>query len=154
MVGGFAHGRRQCDARRREKRRETGAGTTLSEGRVARPRAVNRGCLADRPHGPITACRRSWPSLARPSNMAAAHLGYAVQTEIGPGDNFDSLTSHVLPALIRRFHEAKEEKLGEVVVWVWQAGCASSCMLMISLGPSCSASTSTTSMSTSIAEPG
>jgi GDP-L-fucose synthase len=35
----------------------------------------------------------------------------------GPGDNFDPLTSHVLPALIRRFHEAKEEELGEVVVW-------------------------------------
>ena len=25
----------------------------------------------------------------------------------GPGDNFDLETSHVLPALIRRFHEAK-----------------------------------------------
>ena len=35
----------------------------------------------------------------------------------GPGDNFDPLTSHVLPALIRRFHEAKEEKLSNVVVW-------------------------------------
>lgn len=35
----------------------------------------------------------------------------------GPGDNFDPLTSHVLPALIRRFHEAKESDLGEVVVW-------------------------------------
>ena len=27
----------------------------------------------------------------------------------GPGDNFDLETSHVLPALIRRFHEAKEQ---------------------------------------------
>jgi GDP-L-fucose synthase len=35
----------------------------------------------------------------------------------GPGDNFDPLTSHVLPALIRRFHEAKEEERSEVVVW-------------------------------------
>ncbi len=35
----------------------------------------------------------------------------------GPGDNFDPLTSHVLPALIPRFHEAKEKDLGEVVVW-------------------------------------
>ena len=26
----------------------------------------------------------------------------------GPGDNFDLATSHVLPALIRKFHEAKE----------------------------------------------
>jgi GDP-L-fucose synthase len=35
----------------------------------------------------------------------------------GPGDNFDQLTSHVLPALIRKFHEAKEAQLREVVVW-------------------------------------
>jgi GDP-L-fucose synthase len=34
----------------------------------------------------------------------------------GPGDNFDLKTSHVLPALIRKFHEAKESK-GEVVLW-------------------------------------
>jgi GDP-L-fucose synthase len=35
----------------------------------------------------------------------------------GPGDNFDLLTSHVLPALIRRFHEAKEAEAAEVAVW-------------------------------------
>lgn len=35
----------------------------------------------------------------------------------GPGDNFDPLTSHVLPALIRKFHEAKVEGHSEVVVW-------------------------------------
>jgi len=35
----------------------------------------------------------------------------------GPGDNFDLQTSHVLPALIRKFHEAKEEGRKEVVVW-------------------------------------
>jgi GDP-L-fucose synthase len=35
----------------------------------------------------------------------------------GPNDNFDLRTSHVLPALIRRFHEAKERGEGEVVVW-------------------------------------
>jgi GDP-L-fucose synthase len=35
----------------------------------------------------------------------------------GPGDNFDPLTSHVLPALIRRFQEAKKAELAEVVVW-------------------------------------
>ena len=35
----------------------------------------------------------------------------------GPGDNFDALNSHVLPALIRRFHEAKAAELAEVVVW-------------------------------------
>lgn len=35
----------------------------------------------------------------------------------GPGDNFDAETSHVIPALIRKFLEAKEEKRDSVVVW-------------------------------------
>ncbi|MCZ7651559.1 MAG: GDP-L-fucose synthase [Thermoanaerobaculia bacterium] len=35
----------------------------------------------------------------------------------GPGDNFDLVSSHVLPALIRRFHEAKEAGEREMVVW-------------------------------------
>ncbi|MGW1952363.1 GDP-L-fucose synthase family protein [Streptomyces sp. NPDC001920] len=35
----------------------------------------------------------------------------------GPGDNFDPESSHVLPALIRRFHEAERDGLDEVVLW-------------------------------------
>jgi len=35
----------------------------------------------------------------------------------GPGDNFDSDNSHVIPALIRRFHQAKKNKHKQVVVW-------------------------------------
>lgn len=35
----------------------------------------------------------------------------------GPKDNYHPEHSHVLPALIRRFHEAKENKLEEVVIW-------------------------------------
>ena len=35
----------------------------------------------------------------------------------GPGDNYNSTNSHVIPALIRRFHEAKINKANEVVVW-------------------------------------
>ena len=35
----------------------------------------------------------------------------------GPGDNFDLEKSHVLPALIRKFHEARESNAPEVVVW-------------------------------------
>lgn len=35
----------------------------------------------------------------------------------GPGDNFHSDNSHVMPALIRRFHEAVQNDLGEVVIW-------------------------------------
>ncbi|XP_073285541.1 putative GDP-L-fucose synthase 2 [Primulina huaijiensis] len=35
----------------------------------------------------------------------------------GPNDNFHPENSHVLPALLRRFHEAKANNVGEVVVW-------------------------------------
>jgi GDP-L-fucose synthase len=35
----------------------------------------------------------------------------------GPGDNFDLATSHVLPALIRKFHEAKAARAGSVTLW-------------------------------------
>jgi GDP-L-fucose synthase len=35
----------------------------------------------------------------------------------GPGDNFDLQNSHVLPALIRRFHEARMRGDAEVVIW-------------------------------------
>lgn len=35
----------------------------------------------------------------------------------GPGDNYDLESSHVLPALIRKVHEAKKSGAGEVVVW-------------------------------------
>jgi GDP-L-fucose synthase len=35
----------------------------------------------------------------------------------GPGDNYEGINSHVLPALIRRFHEAKENDLSEVLIW-------------------------------------
>ncbi len=35
----------------------------------------------------------------------------------GPGDNFHPDNSHVMPALIRRFHEAVRDGLNEVVIW-------------------------------------
>jgi GDP-L-fucose synthase len=35
----------------------------------------------------------------------------------GPNDNYDLHTSHVLPALIRKFHEAKQANATEVTVW-------------------------------------
>jgi GDP-L-fucose synthase len=38
----------------------------------------------------------------------------------GPGDNFDPLTSHVLPALIRKAHEAKEA--GRTTLSLWGTG--------------------------------
>lgn len=35
----------------------------------------------------------------------------------GPNDNYDLNNSHVLPALLRKFHEAKEQNLPNVTVW-------------------------------------
>ncbi|TGL82573.1 GDP-L-fucose synthase family protein [Leptospira yasudae] len=35
----------------------------------------------------------------------------------GKGDNYNAMNSHVLPALLRRFHEAKMANLPEVVMW-------------------------------------
>jgi GDP-L-fucose synthase len=35
----------------------------------------------------------------------------------GPGDNYHPENSHVIPALIRRFHEAKESRAPKVVIW-------------------------------------
>ena len=35
----------------------------------------------------------------------------------GPGDNYDLETSHVLPALIRKFHESKISNQSKVIIW-------------------------------------
>ncbi len=35
----------------------------------------------------------------------------------GPGDNFDPQTSHVVPALIKKFYDAKMQNCPEVVIW-------------------------------------
>lgn len=35
----------------------------------------------------------------------------------GPNDNFDLETAHVLPAMIRRFHEAKQNQAPEITLW-------------------------------------
>ena len=48
--------------------------------------------------------RRKWTS-AMPTNL------------YGPGDNFDPQTSHVLPALLRKFHEAKLSDAESVTLW-------------------------------------
>ncbi|MDT0344576.1 GDP-L-fucose synthase family protein [Streptomyces litchfieldiae] len=58
----------------------------------------------------------------------------------GPGDNFDPETSHVLPALIRRFHEARRDGRDEVVLWgsgtprrefLHSADLAAACVLLL-----------------------
>src|SRR3990172_5850065 len=60
----------------------------------------------------------------------------------GPGDNFDLKTSHVLPALIRKFHEASIQ--GDANVTIWGSGtprreflhvddCADACVYLMNL---------------------
>ena len=53
----------------------------------------------------------------------------------GPGDNFHPENSHVLPALIRRFHHARLEGAPSVIIWGQGRCCASSCMWMTWLMP-------------------
>ncbi|HHJ14073.1 MAG TPA: GDP-L-fucose synthase [Gammaproteobacteria bacterium] len=46
------------------------------------------------------------------------HFIAAMPTNLyGPGDNFDLEKSHVLPALLRKFHEAKENDAPSVTLW-------------------------------------
>ncbi len=45
------------------------------------------------------------------------YLGVMPTNLYGPGDNYDPQTSHVLPALIRKFHEARTRGDKEVVIW-------------------------------------
>lgn len=47
----------------------------------------------------------------------ASYIAAMLTNLYGPGDNLDLETSHVLPALIRRFHEAKSNGADQVVLW-------------------------------------
>ncbi|WP_326665594.1 GDP-L-fucose synthase family protein [Streptomyces sp. NBC_00385] len=47
----------------------------------------------------------------------AAYISAMPTNLYGPGDNFDLETSHVLPALIRRFHEARQGDAPAVTLW-------------------------------------
>jgi GDP-L-fucose synthase len=51
------------------------------------------------------------------SEYAADFLSVMPTNLYGPGDNFDLDGSHVLPALIRKFHEAKANDEPRVIVW-------------------------------------
>ena len=51
------------------------------------------------------------------SELEKTNKEYALAKISGPNDNYHPEHSHVLPALIRRFHEAKVAGLGEVTCW-------------------------------------
>lgn len=48
---------------------------------------------------------------------ATQYLAVMPTNLYGPGDNYDLKSSHVIPALIRKMHEAKEKNQSQVVVW-------------------------------------
>ncbi|PHJ38313.1 GDP-L-fucose synthase [Desulforamulus profundi] len=56
----------------------------------------------------------------------------------GPNDNFDLANSHVMPALIRKFHEAKRENRPTVTVWGTGTPEGNFCMWMTWQMPACS----------------
>ena len=58
----------------------------------------------------------------------------------GPGDNFDLMSSHVVPALIRKMHEAKQAGAGEVESGAPARRGASSCTSTTWPTPACSCS--------------
>lgn len=90
------------------------------------PQPMRESCLMT---GPLEPTNESY-SIAKIAGMHAVrsyreeydrHWISAMPTNLyGPNDNFDLETSHVLPALIRRFHEAKES--GDNVVKLWGSG--------------------------------
>lgn len=51
------------------------------------------------------------------SQYGANYISVMPTNLYGPNDNYDLNTSHVLPALIRKFHEAKKAKAPGVVLW-------------------------------------
>lgn len=87
------------------------------------PQPMSEDCLLTGPLEPTN----EWYAIAKIAGMkmcAAYKRQYGfnaisvMPTNLyGPGDNFDLRTSHVVPALIRKFHEAKQEGKPEVEVW-------------------------------------
>ena len=76
--------------------------------------------------GPLESTNEAYAiaKIAGLKMAAAYHAQYGFSTIslmptnlYGPGDNFDLETSHVLPAMIRRFHEAKSSGAASVTLW-------------------------------------
>ncbi len=87
------------------------------------PQPISESCLLTGPLEPTN----EWYAIAKIAGIKLCQAyrrqyGFdaisAMPTNLyGSGDNFDLSTSHVLPALIRKFHEAKQQNAPSVVVW-------------------------------------
>jgi GDP-L-fucose synthase len=101
--------------------------------------------------GPLESTNRSYAiaKIAGVEMCSAYNRQYGTQflaampTNLyGPGDKYDLETSHVLPALIRKMHEAKQRGEAEVVIWgsgtprrefLYSDDMADACVLLMSL---------------------
>jgi GDP-L-fucose synthase len=54
---------------------------------------------------------------AHRTQYGARYISVVPGDMFGPGDDFEPETAHVVPALVRRAHEAVEENAGEIIVW-------------------------------------
>src|SRR5690554_4715313 len=90
------------------------------------PQPLKEECLLTAPLEPTN----EWYALAKISGVKACEairkqfdknfVSLMPTNLYGPFDNFDLQTSHVLPAMIRKFHEAKEN--GHTAVTLWGSG--------------------------------
>jgi GDP-L-fucose synthase len=87
------------------------------------PQPMPEGCLLTGPLEPSN----EWYAIAKIAGLKMCQAyrrqyGFkaisAMPTNLyGPNDNFSLESSHVLPALLRKFHEAKQQGAGQVEVW-------------------------------------
>ena len=82
--------------------------------------------------GPLEASNRTRFLAAMPTNL------------YGPNDHYDAAQSHLLPALIRKMHEAKQSRTRQVIIWgsgsprrefLHSDDAADACILLLNLRP-------------------
>src|SRR3989442_2736122 len=101
--------------------------------------------------GPLEATNRAYAiakisgvEMCRSYNQqyGTSYLAVMPTNMYGPGDNYDPESSHVLPALIRKMHEAKTRGFDRVVVWgtgsprrefLYSDDMADACVMMMNL---------------------
>ena len=87
------------------------------------PQPMTEDCLLTGPLEPTN----EWYAIAKIAGLKMCQayrrqfgfraIGVMPTNLYGPGDNFSLRDAHVLPALLRKFHEARERGAGEVEVW-------------------------------------
>jgi len=101
--------------------------------------------------GPLEATNRAYAiakisgvEMCRSYNQqyGTSYLAVMPTNMYGPGDNYDPESSHVLPALIRKMHEAKTRGFDRVVIWgtgsprrefLYSDDMADACVMMMNL---------------------